>query len=75
METGLGGGREGVTTVEEMQMILIINEFEDVSQVADLTPDISEAIEGGIMSAFRWSPEHGRFEEYDGMEWSSVEES
>ena len=51
-------------------MFLIIDEFENVSQIAELTPDIMEAIGDGVMSVFQWNDKDKCFEEHDGTEWS-----
>jgi len=70
---GVAVCRSGMGIIGEKSMILIINEFEEIYQVNELTPDISEAIDGGVMSAIRWSADSGSFEEYDGENWNQVE--
>lgn len=53
-------------------MFLIINEFDDVSQIEELVPEIIEAIDGGVMSVFRWNEESNSFEQHNGVDWDEV---
>ena len=56
-------------------MFLIINEFDDAFQVEELVPEIIEAIDGGIMSAFRWNEGNNSFEQHNGVDWDEVKSS
>lgn len=64
-------------TEKGKRMILLIDEFDNHSQVAEIDPDIIQAIKDGVMSAFRFRAfqfpsSSSVFQEHNGDDWVDV---
>ena len=54
-------------------MILLVDEFDNHSQVAEVDPDIIQAIKDGVVSAFRFRQFlSSSFQEHNGSGWVDV---
>ena len=53
-------------------MILYIDEFQEISQMPELTDDVIEAVVSAGAFALRWNAEEECFEDYDGKNWVKV---
>ena len=53
-------------------MILLVDEFNNHSQVAEIDPDIIQAIRDGVVSAFRFPSSSSVFQEHNSVGWVDV---
>lgn len=53
-------------------MILILDEFDNAHQAKSLDADVIRAINDGNYLAYRFDPDNGKIQKYDGRDWVDI---